>query len=321
MGDSMKHMINYSNFSADELSGILALALDMKADPEKYAHALEEKKLYTLFEKTSTRTFLSFATGITELGGSYYNQNWQDSNFALAEPVSEIKYICRNVDIIMARLMKNEMVELFAEHATVPFINGCDNSFHPCQILADAMTLIEKFGSLDVKLLYVGAKNNVFNSLVEFFAKMGRGTLYGFTPIVNKTVCGEEFYRAAAATGNYIELDPTLSPAALREIARDMDAVYTDTWIDMEFFNDPAYSEKKREVLNKMLPYQVNEALMEGSHAIVLHDMPIHAEYEISQGVMEKNLEHILDQAENRRHTEKALMYTLLKGDSNGKTL
>lgn len=317
----MKHMINYSNFSADELEKILTIALDMKAEPKKYAHALEGKKLYTLFEKTSTRTFLSFAAGITELGGSYYNQNWRDSNFALAEPMSEIKYICRNVDIIMARLMKNEMVELFGKHSTVPFINGCDNSFHPCQILADAMTLIEKFGSLDVKLMYIGAKNNVFNSLVEFFAKMGRGTLYGFTPIVNNTICGEDFYRTAADTGFYVELDPSLTPANLRDIARDMDAVYTDTWIDMEFFNDPAYSDKKREVLSKMLPYQVRESLMEGSRAIVLHDMPIHAGYEISQGVMEKNLEHILDQAENRRHTEKALMYTLLKGDSDGKKL
>lgn len=317
----MKHMINYSNFSAGELEGILALALDMKARPGEYAHALEGKKLYTLFEKTSTRTYLSFAAGITELGGSYFNQNWRDSNFGLAEPMSEIKYIGRNVDIIMARLMKNEMVELFGKYSTVPFINGCDNSFHPCQILADAMTFIEKFGSLDIKLLYIGAKNNVFNSLVEFFAKMGRGTLYGFTPIVNKTVCGENFYRAAVETGYYVELDPALSPAALREIARDMDGIYTDTWIDMEFFNDPAYSDKKREVLSKMLPYQVNETLTEGSRAIVFHDMPIHAGFEISQGVMEKNLEHILDQAENRRHTEKALMYTLLKGDSNGKKL
>lgn len=313
----MKHMLNYSNFSSGELEGILSLALDMKAYPGKYTDALHGKKLYTLFEKTSTRTFLSFTTGITELGGSYYNQNWRDSNFALAEPVSEIKYICRNVDIIMARLMKNETVELFGQHATVPFINGCDNSFHPCQILADTMTLIEKFGSLDVKLIYIGAKNNVFNSLVEFFAKLKRGTLYGFTPIVNKTVCGEDFYRAARESGHYVELDPTMPSEELKTIVLDMDAVYTDTWIDMEFFNDPAYADKKREVLQKMLPYQVNEDLLGDSRAIVLHDMPIHAGYEISQGIMEKNMEHILDQAENRRHTEKALMYTLIKGNSS----
>ena len=164
----MKNMLNFKNFSAEELQKILDLALDMKKNPEKYSHALEGKKLYTLFEKTSTRTFLSFTTGMTELGGTYYNQLWKDSNFVLGEPVSEIKYVCRNVDIIMARLVKNETVELFGDNVTVPFINGCDNSYHPCQILADALTIIEKFGSLNVKFLYIGAKNNVFNSLVEF---------------------------------------------------------------------------------------------------------------------------------------------------------
>ena len=98
----MKNMINFSNFSKEELNSILDLAYDMKKSPEKYAEALKGKKLYTLFEKTSTRTFLSFTTGITELGGTYYNQLWEDSNFVLGEPVSEIKYVCRNVDIIMA---------------------------------------------------------------------------------------------------------------------------------------------------------------------------------------------------------------------------
>ena len=120
----MKNMLNFKNFSAEELQEILDLALDMKKDPEKYSEALKGKKLYTLFEKTSTRTFLSFETGITELGGHYFNQLWSNSNFVLGEPISEIKYVCRNVDIIMARLIKNETVELFGKHATVPFING-----------------------------------------------------------------------------------------------------------------------------------------------------------------------------------------------------
>ena len=150
----MKNMLNFKNFSAEELMEILEIAQDMKKDPDKYAHSLEGKKLYSLFEKTSTRTFLSFATGITELGGSYFNQLWEDSNFVLGEPV-----------------------ELFGDNVTVPFINGCDSSYHPCQILADALTVIEKFGDLNVNFMYIGAKNNVFNSLVEFFAKMKKGTL------------------------------------------------------------------------------------------------------------------------------------------------
>lgn len=309
---SMKNMLNFKNFSAEELDNILELAMDMKKDPGKYSESLKGKKLYTLFEKTSTRTFLSFTTGITELGGTYYNQLWKDSNFVLGEPVSEIRYVCRNVDIIMARLIKNETVEMFGKNATVPFINGCDNSYHPCQILADALTLKEKFGSLNVKLLYIGAKNNVFNSLVEFFAKMKQGTLYGLTPLVNNTACGEDFYEEAKAGGHYIELDPSMSMEEVRQYVKDMDVLYTDTWVDMEFFNNPAYAKQKEETMAKMMPYQINDELVEGSKAIVLHDMPMHVGYEISQSVVDRNLEHILDQAENRRHAEKAVMLTLL---------
>lgn len=308
----MKNMLNFKNFSAEELMDILTLAQDMKKNPDKYSESLKGKKLYTLFEKTSTRTFLSFTTGITELGGTYYNQLWKDSNFVLGEPVSEIKYVCRNVDIIMARLIKNETVELFGKNVTVPFINGCDNSYHPCQILADALTLIEHFGSLNVKLLYIGAKNNVFNSLVEFFSKMKMGTLYGLTPLVNNTVCKEDFYEAAKEGGYYVELDPAMSIEEAKKYVKEMDVLYTDTWVDMEFFNNPAYAGKKAETMAKMMPYQINDAFLEGSHAVVMHDMPMHEGFEISQSVIDKNLDLILDQAENRRHAEKAVMLTLL---------
>ena len=284
----MKNMLNFKEFTADELMDILNLALDMKKNPEKYSESLKGKKLYTLFEKTSTRTFLSFATGITELGGTYYNQLWKDSNFVLGEPVSEIKYVCRNVDIIMARLIKNETVELFGKNATVPFINGCDNSYHPCQILADALTILEKFGTLDVNLMYIGAKNNVFNSHVEFFSKMKKGTLYGLTPLVNETACGPDFYEEAKKSGHYIELDPAMSMEEAKEYAQ------------------------KEETLAKMMPYQLNGDFTKDSKAIVFHDMPMHVGFEISQDVVDKNLDHILDEAENRRHAEKAVMYTLL---------
>lgn len=308
----MKNMLNFKEYSKEELTDILNLAMDMKKNPEKYAELLKGKKLYTLFEKTSTRTFLSFSTGITELGGTYYNQLWKDSNFVLSEPISELRYVGRNVDIIMARLVKNETVELFGANTTVPFINGCDSTYHPCQILADALTLLEKFGSLNVKFLYIGAKNNVFNSLVEFFAKMEMGTLYGLTPLVNDTAVEADFYEKAKATGYYVELNPEMSMEEVKKYVKDMDVLYTDTWVDMEFFNNPAYAEKKEKTLKMMMPYQINTELLEGSHAIVLHDMPMHVGYEISKEVADANLEHILDQAENRRHAEKAVMATLL---------
>lgn len=309
----MKNMINFSNFTKEELNAILDLAYDMKQAPEKYSESLKGKKLYTLFEKTSTRTFLSFSTGITELGGTCYNQLWENSNFVLGEPVSEIKYVCRNVDIIMARLIKNETVQLFADNVTVPFINGCDSTYHPCQILADALTLKEHFGGLNVKMLYIGAKNNVFNSLVEFFAKMGEGTIYGLTPLVNDTAVDSDFYENAKKSGHYVELDAAMSMEEAKKYAADMDVLYTDTWVDMEFFNNPDYKVQKEETLAKMMPYQINKEFIAGGKAKVMHDMPMHVGFEISQEVVDENLDFILDQAENRRHAEKAVMLTLLR--------
>lgn len=99
----------------------------------------------------------------------------------------------------------------------------------------------------------------------------------------------------------------------VKKYVKDMDICYTDTWLDMEFFNDPAYQDKKKELMDKMMPYQLNDEFLEGSHALVFHDMPMHVGFEISKDVEMKNLDHILDQAENRRHAEKAVMYTLIK--------
>lgn len=111
-----------------------------------------------------------------------------------------------------------------------------------------------------------------------------------------------------------LALDMKKDPGKYADVlARQMDAVYTDTWVDMEFFNDPAYADRKAETLRKMMPCQVNDAMLQGSRAIVLHDMPMHVGYEISRSVADRHLEHILDQAENRRHAEKALMLTLLQ--------
>lgn len=308
----MKNLLNFKGYSKEEITIILDMALDMKKNPDKYSDALKGKKLYMLFEKTSTRTFLSFATGITELGGTYYNQKWEDSNFVLGDPKSEIKYVGHNVDIIMARLKKNEMVEFFGEHSIVPFINGCDNTYHPCQALADLMALKEQFGTYNVKLMYIGAKNNVFNSLLEIMELLG-GTVYGVTPITNEMAVDDNFYKEKLESGCYVELPSNMSKEELKKEVNKMDALYTDTWVDMEFFNNPAFKEKKEETIAKMLPYQINSELLEGSKAIVLHDMPMHVGYEISQEVVDKNLNYILNQAENRRHVEKAVMVHLLK--------
>ena len=121
-------------------------------------------------------------------------------------------------------------------------------------------------------------------------------------------------YEEAKKTGYYVELDPNMPMDEVKKYVKDMDICYTDTWLDMEFFNDPAYQDKKKELMDKMMPYQLNDEFLEGSHALVFHDMPMHVGFEISKDVEMKNLDHILDQAENRRHAEKAVMYTLIKG-------
>ena len=141
---------------------------------------------------------------------------------------------------------------------------------------------------------------------------MQRGTLYGLTPLVNDTAVEPDFYENAKKTGYYVELDPTMSMEEAKSYVKEMDVLYTDTWVDMEFFNNPAYQKQKEETLAKMMPYQINKAFLEGSHAKVMHDMPMHVGYEISEEVEQEFMEFILDQAENRRHAEKAVMAYLL---------
>ena len=309
----MKHVNSLAAYTVDEIKGILLLGEKIKQDQQAYSHILDGKKLYTLFEKTSNRTYLSFAIGMEELGGRHYNQKWADSNFTIGDLASEVKYVCRNVDCIMGRFKKAETTAAFMENATVPVINGCDNTFHPTQALADMMTLHEKTGRFDVKVLYIGAKNNTYNSLCEIVTKLG-GTMYGLTPFSQVMAVGEEFYDDLKKTGRYVELPADISKDELKKIVAGVDCVYTDTWVDMEFFTNPAYAEKKEKIINMMMPYQIDADLLAGSKAMVFHDMPIHPGFEISQDVMETHMETILDEAENRRHAEKGLLVYLITG-------
>jgi len=309
----MKHLNSFCDYSKDEVIGILKLAETIKKDQAAYEHILDGKKLYTLFEKTSNRTFLSFSIGMEELGGKSYNQKWADSNFTIGDLMSEVKYVGRNVDCIMGRFKKAETTNGFMKYSTVPVINGCDNTFHPTQALADMLTMYEKTGHFDVKVLYIGAKNNSFNSLAEIVTMLG-GTIYGLTPFSQVMAVDDSFYAALKETGHYIEVPANIQQTALKEIVQSVDFVYTDTWVDMEFFTNTEYVDKKNAIVNMMMPYQINAALLEGSKAMVLHDMPIHPGYEVSQDVMEGHLDTILDEAENRRHAEKGLLVYLITG-------
>jgi ornithine carbamoyltransferase len=309
----MNHFINFKDTDKQYLEQILDLALDIKQQPQKYAEALAGKKLYMLFQKTSTRTALSFAFAMTDLGGNYFMQNWQDSNFGVGEIQDEIRYVGHNVDVIMVRLKEIADVLKMAEYSPVPVIDGCSNMYHPCQSMADLLTVKEQFGNLKVKMMYVGVRNNVLNSLMDSLPKLG-GRLYAVTPIVNGPSKDEELYRTALQSGNFYDVgqgNPTVGE--MTELVKEMDVIYTDTWVDMEFINDKRFENLKNERISKMLPFQINAALLKDSRAVVMHDMPIHAGYEIDRVMVERHFPLIMQQAENRKWAQMAVLLTLLK--------
>jgi ornithine carbamoyltransferase len=306
------NFINFNNFGAEKLAEILELAEKIKKSPHNYSSTLSGTFLYMLFQKTSTRTALSFAQGIQELGGAYFSQNWADSNFAIGEIKDEARYVGKNAHIIAARLKQNRDIEEMAKYAQIPVINGCCNKFHPCQAMADLLTVKELFGSFDVKMLYIGARNNVLNSLMQSFPALG-GKLYALTPIAQNGAQDCEIDDFAAKTGNFFKVNDNISFAQLVDFAAEMDVIYTDTWVDMEFFGNAAFEDKNREKVEKMKPFKVSREMLKKSRAVVLHDMPIHAGYEIERDVAEDNMEYILRQAENRRHVQKGILTYLLK--------
>ncbi len=301
-----KHMLNYKNWSGSELRELLDLAIEVKKNQKNYWNALDHMTLAMIFQKTSTRTRVSFEVAMTQLGGHAIFLDWRSTNFILAELKDEIRYLDRNVDAIMARLMTFEQVQEMAEYSRVPVINGCDNKYHPTQGLADFLTIKEHLGQLEgVHLVYVGIHNNVANSLVEGGTKLGM-RVTTVCPEFNEASRDQELLDEAAKTGLY---ENTLD---LKAAVAAADVVYTDTWVDMEFFLDPKFEEEKKRRIEKMLPYQLNEALLKNSKALIMHDMPIHPGYEIDRWAIESSNAIMFDQAENRLHAEKAVLLRVL---------
>jgi ornithine carbamoyltransferase len=311
----MYHFINFKTMSPVTLAQIIDQAIMLKHQPDQFSGAFSGKKLYMLFQKTSTRTALSFASAMSDLGGTYFLQNWEDSNFAVGEIQDEVRYVAGNVDIILARLKTNEDISSMARYSSVPVINGCCNKYHPCQAIADLVTLKELFGDFKIRLLYVGIRNNVLNSLMESLPVLG-GELLAVTPLINGPSSDDELYKTALQSGRFQDIgagNPSVSD--LKRWVKEVDAVYTDTWIDMEFIHDPEFEQVKNKRIAKMLPFQLNAELLEGSKAVVMHDMPIHAGYEISREVVENNMETILAQAGNKKYAAQSILLTLLEDE------
>lgn len=300
-------MISFKGLSGRDIEALVDKGIETKHSPEKFSHELEDKSTALIFQKTSTRTRVAFEVAMTQLGGHALFIDWRTTNFTLADIRDETQYLSRNVDCIMARLLKNADLQKMTCSSRVPVINGCDEIYHPSQAVADLITIKEKKGKLrGARLVYVGVHNNVCNSLIEGCTKTGV-ELTTVTPVFNEAARDDELMKNAEKTGLWKK---TLD---LKKAIKDADFVYTDTWIDMEFFTDPKYTEEKERRLRLMMPYQINATLLKESSALVMHDMPIHRGFEISEDAIENPKSVMYEQAENRLYSAKAILLQLVK--------
>ncbi len=292
--DLTRHFLTGAELSPSELTGLLDRALELKAAPDSSA-VLARRTVALLFEKASTRTRVSFETGIVELGGHPMVLRTDDLQLSRGEPIRDTAYVLsRHVAAIGIRTGPDEVVSEFAEHATVPVINMLTSGHHPCQALADLLTLREVFGRLSgLTIAYVGDGNNVARSLAILGALAGVGVRIASPP---------EYSLAPPFDGAVLTDAPEAAVAGA-------DAVYTDVWVSMSDSPDSAAS--RRAALEA---YRVDEKLMglAAPHAVALHCLPAHAGEEITAEVLYGPRQRIWDQAENRRHAQKALLELLL---------
>ncbi len=303
-----KHLISWKDWTDSEIEELLNFAIYVKQNRVYFSGHMAGRSMAMLFQKTSTRTRVSFEAGMTELGGHAIFLDWMSSNFSLSDIDFEAEYLSRNVSIIMARLKKNEDLLVLKDGSQVPVINGCCNLFHPCQSLADILTIVMDRPKdwKSTNICYIGVHNNVVNSLIGITAALGIH-LTLVTPIASEESKVKEIIDRGLAK-------KTLSwETDVNQAVKNADYIYTDTWVDMEFFNDPAYKKEKEERISLMMPYQVNMELIKNSKAKIMHDMPIHAGYEITRDVVKSERSIIFSQSENRLDAQKAVILKLLE--------
>lgn len=300
----MNHLLSIKDLSQQQLLDLLALAKNIKANPADYRKALDGKSVVMLFEKPSLRTRVSFDIGINKLGGHCLYLDQQNGALGKREPVSDFAAnISCWADAIVARTFLHSTIEQLAEHGSVPVINALSDLYHPCQGLADFLTLSEQYDDVSkVKLAYVGDGNNVTHSLMFGAAILGAHLTVlcppGHFPD-GKVVC--EAQALAAKHGGTLVLSSDIAAIA------DHDAIYTDTWISM---GDNASME---EIEAKFKPYQVNSELMAAAGAKhFMHCLPAYREVEATTEIVDGEGSLILHQAENRMHAQNAVLVTLL---------
>ena len=300
----MKHLLSMADLTRDEVFEILKLAEKLKEERYKglTTDYLKNKSLAMIFELPSTRTRISFEVAMTELGGHALYLNWNDLQLGRGEPIKDTaRVLSRYVHAVMMRVRKHETLEEFAKYSTVPVINGLSNLEHPCQVLADLLTIYEYKGDFeDLTLVWIGDGNNVCNSLILASAltgmKMVISTPKGYEP-------DERIVKKALELGANLvfERDP-------KKAVRDADVIYTDVWVSM---GQEAEREKR---LRDFAEYQVRDELIKLStdDVVVMHCLPAHRGEEITDEVMEGKHSIVFDQAENRLHAQKAILLKLI---------
>jgi ornithine carbamoyltransferase len=301
-------LVSTRDLGPQGVEAVLHLADLMKSRPSVFARALAGKQMVMFFEKPSLRTRLTFEAGMAGLGGTTMFVDQSKNRLDARESLSDIAHnLERWVDVIVLRTFSQETITGMARHASIPVINALSDLEHPCQALADYFTLVEHFGDLkDITLAYVGDGNNVAHSLLLTCACIGSAiriaTPKGYT--CNPQIVADA-RKIAKQTGAQIELltDPHAAVSGA-------DAVYTDAWASMGQEDE---SEQRAGIFR---PYQVNHGLMAeaASHAVFMHCLPAHRGEEATNDVIDSERSVIFDQAENRMHVQKAILYLLLGG-------
>ena len=309
-GPAKRDYVSENDWRPAEIEKLLDRGAEMKSRPDDFRTALSGQSLAMIFEKSSTRTRVSFETGMFQLGGLGMFLSSRDLQLGRGEPISDTaRVLSRYADGIMARTYAHSTVEDLARFASIPVINGLSDLLHPCQALADFLTVRERFGSArGLRLCYVGDGNNVAHSLLVTGAKLGARvavvTPPGFEP--RPEVVGWAT-AAAGETGGSV-----LVTTSLEEGAAGARAVYTDVWASMGQEAEAAERAKKFE------PYRVTRRVMEmaAPDAIFLHCLPAHRGEEVAADVIDSPSSAVFDQAENRLHAQKGLLVTLMSGSA-----
>lgn len=290
----MTHFLCLNDFSKEQIRDLLSLSLELKSSRQNSSKALSGKTLAMILQKKSMRTRISFEVAMNQLGGRAINILPSEIGFGAREPISDIaKVVSRYVDAVMIRANSHDDIVEFSQNSRVPVINGLCNKYHPCQAVADVLTIEEKKGNIsNLKVCYIGDGNNVCESLINISNKLdfelNIATPKGYEP------------NSKQKNGNIYNTP--------KDAAKDADVIYTDTWTSM------GQEEENEKRLTDFRDFSINIELMNQAKgdAIFMHCLPAYRGQEVTQEVMDGKQSVVFDQAENRLHAQKAILLTLI---------